>query len=166
MNRNFNRLLVAAAAFATFAGALFAQQTAPATTTKQYVFPNKGQSSEQQKKDVADCEAWATTETGFDPTKPIVHETPAPPPQGSTGRSMVRGAAAGYIIGDIANDEGGEGAAIGAAVGAVSGSRRKRQGQQAQAADQQAFEQQVAAMKNEHTKARAVCLEAKGYTVK
>jgi hypothetical protein len=147
--------------------AIFAQ------SSKQYVFPAKGQTEQQQASDEAACAKWATGETGFDPANPPVYKAPAPPPpppQGSAARSAVRGAAAGYIIGDIANDEGGEGAAIGAVVGAGS-ARRKQQGaaqasQQQAAADKAAFDQKVAGMKQEWSKARAACLEAKGYTVK
>ncbi|MFA6957287.1 MAG: glycine zipper domain-containing protein [Thermoanaerobaculia bacterium] len=147
--------------------ALFAQ------SSKQYVFPAKGQSEQQQASDESACAKWATGETGFDPANPPVYKAPPPPPppqQGAGARGAVRGAAAGYIIGDIANDEGGEGAAIGAVVGATS-ARRKQQGaaqasQQQASADKAAFDQKVAASKQEWSKARAACLEAKGYTVK
>lgn len=156
--------------------ALFALGLATAAfaqSAKQYVFPAKGQTAEQQQKDEAACGKWATGETGYDPANPPVYKAPPPPPpppQGSAARGAVRGAAAGYIIGDLANDEGGEGAAIGAVVGATS-SRRKQQGaaqasQQQASADKAAFDQKVAAAKQEWSKARAACLEAKGYTVK
>lgn len=147
--------------------------TAYAQSSKQYVFPAKGQSAEQQQKDESACGKWATGETGYDPANPPVYKAPPPPPpppQGSAARAAVKGAAAGYIIGDLANDEGGEGAAIGAVVGA-SRSRRSQQGaaqasQQQASAEKQAFDQKVAAQKQEWSKARAACLEAKGYTVK
>jgi len=147
--------------------AIFAQ------SSKQYVFPAKGQTEQQQATDEASCGKWATGETKFDPANPPVYQAPPPPPpppQGSAARSAVKGAAAGYIIGDIANDEGGEGAAIGAVVG-VASSRRRQAGaaqasQQQASADKAAFDQKVAAAKQEWSKARAACLEAKGYTVK
>jgi hypothetical protein len=168
MNRRYLRLVVGMIVLFCVGGTLMAQ-----TTTKQYVFPAKGQSAEQQSKDVAGCDAWAKTETGFDPAKPPVYQAPPPPPpppKGSALRGAARGAAAGYIVGDIANDEGGEGAAIGAVVGAARSSRGNQQAAQASsqqaAAQQQAFNDKVAAMNAEYSKARSACLEAKGYTVK
>lgn len=150
------------------AGAAVAQ-----TATKQYVFPAKDQTPEQQAKDEKACADWAKKETSFDPANPPAPPQTAPPPQqakGSTGRSAVRGAATGYIIGDLANDEGGEGAAIGAVVGAASSNRRNKAAQQnaqqqQQAANQQ-YQQTLAKLQGEYDKARAACLEAKGYTVK
>ena len=167
MNRIEIRLALIAVFVLGLTATLFGQ------SSKQYVFPAKGQTPEQQQKDESACGKWASGETGFDPANPPVYKAPAPPPpppQGSTARGAVRGAAAGYIIGDLANDEGGEGAAIGAVVGA-SRSRRAQQGaaqasQQQASADKAAFDQKVAAAKQEWSKARAACLEAKGYTVK
>jgi hypothetical protein len=152
---------------------------AASTSQKQYVFPAKGQSPETQKKDEADCGNWAVKETGFNPATPPPppqkqSAPPPPPPQGSTAQGAVRGAAAGYIIGDLANDEGGEGAAIGAVVGA-SRSRRKSQAAQSFAVQQteaqykaalDKYNADLAAKQSEYSKARAACLEAKGYTVK
>jgi len=166
MDRGF-RLAVIAMFVLGMTAAVFAQ------SSKQYVFPAKGQSEQQQASDESACAKWATKETGFDPANPPVYKAPPPPPpppQGSAMAGAVKGAAAGYIIGDLANDEGGEGAAIGAVVGA-SRSRRKQAGaaqasQQQASADKAAFDQKVAAQKQEWSKARAACLEAKGYTVK
>ena len=38
-------------------------------TAQQYVYPQKGQSAEQQKKDEYECHGWAVKQTGFDPTR-------------------------------------------------------------------------------------------------
>ena len=51
------RAITTLAIAASIAGAAYAQQ---------YVFPAKGQSPEQQKKDESDCHAWAVGQTGFD----------------------------------------------------------------------------------------------------
>ena len=122
----------------------------------QYVYPSKGQSPEQQHKDQGECHVWAVQQTGFDPGA-----APAPAPSG-TGRAVVggaaRGAAVGAIGGAIAGDAG-KGAAIGAATGGVlGGARSRRQTQAAQSA--QAGAQQA------YQRARAACLEGRGYTVK
>jgi hypothetical protein len=34
-----------------------------------YIYPSKGQSSEQQDKDRYECHRWAVQQTGFDPSK-------------------------------------------------------------------------------------------------
>lgn len=168
---------------ATPAMPALAQSTSAPALPKQYIFPAKDQTPEQQQKDEKACGTWATDESGFDPAKP-----PAPPPppqpgqvqqpqQASAGRTAVKGAAAGYIIGDLANDEGGEGAAIGAAVGVASARRKNKGAQQAAQSQQQGIDQQYQQQLNQYNanlkadqeeflKARTACLEAKGYTVK
>src|SRR5690348_12006831 len=42
---------------------------APSVTAQQIVYPAKGQSAQQQKKDEAECGQWATQNTGIDPAK-------------------------------------------------------------------------------------------------
>jgi hypothetical protein len=133
-----------------------------------YVYPAKGQSQNQQKKDEYECYVWAIDQSGIDPLN--TPKVQAPPPQsGPTGGAVVgaaKGAAAGAAIGAIAGDAG-KGAAIGATAGAMRG---RQQGKQAQAqANQQAQAQasaQEQAMKDSFKKALSVCLEGKGYTIK
>ncbi len=68
-------------------------------------------------------------------------------------------------IGAIAGNTG-KGAAIGAVAGAAGGGARQRQQQkQQEAANQQARTQQQAQI-DKYNKAKAVCLEGRGYTVK
>ena len=38
---------------------------------QQYVYPAKGQSPDQQKKDESACYQWAVQQTGIDPSKPV-----------------------------------------------------------------------------------------------
>jgi hypothetical protein len=131
---------------------------------QQYVYPSKGQSPDQQKKDESECNGWAKQQSGFDPSKP-----PPPPPAsapttatGSTPGAGVRGAAGGAIVGGIAGDAG-----AGAAAGAVmarSSSRRANAQQQQAASSQQAANE--SAGQASFAKARAVCLEGRGYSVK
>jgi len=132
---------------------------------QQFVYPAKGQSPAQQKKDEAECHQWAVGKTGVDPAKPQQQAAaPAQPttPSGTTPGAGVRGAARGAVIGGIAGDAG-----AGAAAGAVAGrgqSRRDNRNQQQQAAAQQ---QQAQSSQNAaYAKARAACLEGRGYTVK
>ena len=82
-----------------------------------YIYPNKGQSQQQQSKDRYECHTWAVQQTGFDPTKPQTAQAPsAPPPGKPVVKGAVRGAAVGAVGGAIAGDAG-TGAAAGAAVG-------------------------------------------------
>jgi hypothetical protein len=133
-----------------------------------FVYPAKGQSQQQQKKDEYECYVWAIEQSGIDPLN--TPKTQAAPAQtGPTGGAVVgaaKGAAAGAAIGAIAGDAG-KGAAIGAVAGGLSGRRQGKMGQQQ--ANQQAQAQASATdaqMKETFQKAFSVCLEGKGYTIK
>jgi hypothetical protein len=135
------------------------------TAAQQYVYPAKGQSPQQQKSDEAACYTWAVQQTGFDPAKAAPQQQAAKPPTTATGTTPgagVRGAAGGAVVGAIAGDAG-AGAGAGAVV-ARSASRR----QNAAAAQQQQQQQQTATTQQQtaFAKARAACLEGRGYTVK
>jgi hypothetical protein len=142
---------------AAFIGCAFAQQ---------FVYPAKGQTPEQQKKDEAACHQWAVGQSKYDPANPPPPPQAAKPPTTATGTTPgagLKGAAAGAVVGEIAGGNASSGAAAGAVV-ARSASRRRNaaaaeQGQQ-QAAQQQQAGQQA------YQKARAACLEGKGYTIK
>ena len=132
-----------------------------------YVFPSKGQSKQQQKKDEFDCYNWAVEQSGIDPLN--LPKVEAPPPQtGPTGGAIVggaKGAAAGAAIGAIAGDAG-KGAAIGAVAGGLAG---RKQGQQAQAQQNQKAQASAdaanQAISDSFKKAFSVCMEGKGYTI-
>jgi hypothetical protein len=129
-----------------------------------YVFPNKGQSPQQQATDQAACQTWAQQQTGYNPMAP-----PPPPPaeaqRGGLVRGAARGAAVGAAVGAIAGDAG-KGAAMGAAGGGLMGGmRRADQRREQDAAAQNAQAQQQQANAN-YMRAFAACMEGKGYTVK
>jgi hypothetical protein len=151
----------------------------PQGAPPQIVYPGKNQTPEQQAKDEGECHAWSVKSTGIDPAAPPPAVAAPPPaqaaaPQGQRARGAVRGAAAGAVIGEIASNDADEGAKIGAVAGVMAGGRQKRQ-QQAQAqqqnanaqtqAQQQAAAAQAARM-DTFNRARAACLEGKGYVVK
>lgn len=135
---------------------------------KLYVFPAKGQSKQQQKKDEFECYKWAVEQSGIDPLDlPKVEAAPVQSgPTGGAVKGAAKGAAAGVAIGAIAGDAG-KGAAIGAAAGAMAG---RRAGKQAQSQQNQQAQANVAAseqeMKDSFKKAFSVCIEGKGYTIK
>jgi hypothetical protein len=130
------------------------------------IYPAKGQSAAQQKKDEGECYTWAKGQTGYDPAQA---SQSAPPPQQPVGGERVQGAARGALggaaIGAIAGDAG-KGAAIGAVAGTMAGGARQRQKQSAnqQAAAEQ--QQATAAQQQGFQKAYAACFEGRGYTVK
>ena len=126
---------------------------------QQYVYPAKGQSAQQQKKDESACHSWAVQQTGVDPTKAQAAAAPPTTATGTTRGAGVRGAARGAVVGEVVGGDAGTGAAVGA-VAARGQSRRQNAAaqQQAQAANQQ--------QNQAYGNARAACLEGKGYTVK
>ena len=132
---------------------------------QQFVYPAKGQSPEQQKKDEGECHIWAVQQSKYDPTKPPQQTAAAKPPTTATGTTPgagMRGAARGAVVGGIAGDAG-----AGAAAGAVAARSQSRRQNAAQAQQQQqaATQQQQAGMAT-YQKARSACLEGRGYTVK
>ncbi len=155
-----NRVLPRLAALATVLGAALAL-TSTVAAQQQFIYPAKGQSAEQQKKDEYECHQWAVQQTGFDPTKPA--STPSTAPPKAAKGSAVKGAVAGAVVGEVASDNAGAGAAAGAVAGrAASRSQAAAQAQQQQQAAAQQTQQQQAT----YTRARAACLEGRGYTVK
>lgn len=134
-------------------------------SAQQFVYPAKGQSPQQQKKDEGECHVWAVQQSGFDPASPPQQQAAASPqttPTGTTPGAGARGAARGAVVGGIAGDAG-AGAAAGAAAARAQSRRQNAQAgqQQQQAATQQSQQQQAG-----YAKARAACLEGRGYTVK
>jgi hypothetical protein len=133
---------------------------------QQFVYPAKGQSAQQQKSDEAACYSWAVQQSGFDPAKPPPQQAAAKPPTTATGTTPgagMRGAARGAVVGEVVGGDAGAGAAAGA-VAARGQSRRQNA-----AAAQQGQQQQQAASQQQQTafaKARAACLEGRGYSVK
>jgi len=134
---------------------------------QQFVYPAKGQTPEQQKSDEAACYSWAVQQSGFDPANPAPQQQAATAPKTPTGATPgagARGAARGAVVGEIA---GGENTGTAAAAGAVAARGQSRR-QNAAAAQQSQQQQQAGAQQQQQgfAKARAACLEGRGYTVK
>jgi hypothetical protein len=118
------------------------------------IYPQRGQSPQQQQQDRFECHQFAVQQTGFDPTMGAAHT--AAPTTGAVG-GAARGAALGAIGGAIGGDAG-RGAAIGAGTGAAFGAlRRNRQIRDSQ----QAANTQADAF----NRALGACLTGRGYTV-
>lgn len=133
---------------------------------QQYVYPAKGQTPQQQQADEATCYSWAVKQSGFDPAKPPPPQQAAKPPTTATGTTPgagARGAVRGAVVGEIVGGDAGTGAAAGA-VAARGQSRRQNA-----AAANSAKQQQAAATQQQQagfSRARAACLEGRGYTIK
>ena len=180
--------IVAILVVALAAAGVLAQTSQPtgqktlAATLGVFVYPAKGQTTEQQSQHEVECYNWAVQNTGTDPfdlgkqaqqqqqqadqAKAQVNEAG----KGAGARGAVGGAAAGALVGEIVNDDPGKGAAWGAAAGAIGARRQRRRAQQSakgeideqSARAQQSTERQM----SDFRKAFGVCLEAKEYMVK
>jgi Glycine-zipper domain len=140
-------------------------------TGQTYIYPDKGQSPQQEQNDKAQCYTWAVQQSGFDPANPRVPSAPPPvasAPQGGAFRGAAGGAALGAVGGAIGGNAG-EGAAIGAATGALfGGMRRRRWAEQQQYQQQTYLEQQQAALnqgRSNFNRAFGVCMTGRGYSV-
>ena len=135
-------------------GALAAPLAGRAIAAGVFVYPQKGQSPEQQNRDSYECYNWAKAQSGVDPGQP---PPPAQPGQyaGRTVGGAARGAAMGAAVGGIAGNAG-KGAAAGAVVGGVRGRQRAAA----------AHQQQQAETRNAYDRAFAACMEGRGYTVR
>jgi hypothetical protein len=144
---------------------VLAATASTALAQKPIVYPAKGQSAQQQKKDDGECLAWAKTNTGIDPavaSQPAPQQTGPAVGGGERVRGAAKGAVGGAVIGGIAGDAG-TGAGIGAAAGTMAGGARARQNQKAQ--NQQAQQQQQNALST-YYRAYGACMEGRGYTIK
>jgi hypothetical protein len=66
--------------------AMAACLSCPASVTaKVFVYPQKGQSTEQQKKDSYECYEWAKTQSGVDPSAAPAPSSGRPGPPGPNG---------------------------------------------------------------------------------
>jgi len=141
---------------AVFAASAWAQQL--------FIYPQRGQSPEQQQRDRFECHQWAVQQTGFDPMMGAPPPPPTPAPTTGAVRGAARGAALGAVGGAIGGNAG-RGAAIGAGTGAVFGTMR-RNDQIRQAESQQwAHAGQVGQQRDSFDRAVRTCLSGRGYTV-
>ena len=146
--------------------ALVGLALAPAAAQQMYVYPAQNQSPDQQNRDQYECHQWSVQQTGVDPTTQSV--AGAPPPQGGTQASPLRGAAGGAAVGAVGGaiaGDAGKGAAIGAATGALIGGFRRRDQEKRQEQQRREYEQQQAQAIGAYNRALATCLRGRGYTV-
>lgn len=142
--------------------AVFIGTTAFAQTNAPIVYPNQGQSTEQQATDESECRAWAQQQTGFTGQAPMQMTQAAP--RGQIVGGAARGAAVGAVGGAIGDDTG-KGAAIGAGVGATAGLLRRGRASRQQAAANQQSQAAYQASLDQYFRAFGVCMSGRGYSV-
>jgi hypothetical protein len=147
----------------------------PAGAAELVIYPAKGQSPEQQKKDKSECYTWAMEDTGFDPVnteappKTITTELPKEKVVGSG--AMVRGAAGGAAVGAVTGaimGDAGKGAAAGAAGGAlIGGMRKRREVKNAPTSESHTNPEytEYAAARDKFNRAVKACMSGRGYGV-
>src|SRR5262245_64663204 len=87
----------------------------PPPVAKPYIYPNRGQTAQQEEFDRGQCYSWAVQQSGFDPANPRVASGPPPAPGAPQG-GLFRGAAGGAAVGAVGGASGGQ-----AGVGGGSG---------------------------------------------
>src|SRR5215467_5341962 len=150
-------VLTAALVSAIFVAAVWAEQL--------FIYPQRGQSQQQQQQDRFECHQWAVQQTGFDPTMTMAMPPPAaPPPRSSALGGAMTGAAVGALGGAIGGNAG-RGAAIGAGAGALFGQFRRNEEIRNADAQQMGQMQQTNWQRDAYNRALAACLSGRGYTV-
>ena len=133
-----------------------------------FIYPQKGQSAEQQDKDKYECYNWAKTNSGFDPM--AAPTTSAPPPRTEEKKyGALKGAAIGAVGGKVLGDSKKTTRRAAAAGGLLGGVRQHQHNsrEQQRVDDWERREaSNYANNRNNYNRAYAACLEGRGYTVK
>jgi hypothetical protein len=109
---------------------LVAATFAASASAQSFVYPAKGQSEQQQKKDEGQCHTWAVKQSKYDPANPPKPAQTAQAPATATGTTPgagARGAVRGAVVGEAVGGDARTGAAAGA-VAARGQSRRPERG--------------------------------------
>ena len=129
-----------------------------------FVFPNDGQSQDQQDMDTFQCQRAATDRSGFDPMATPTATTRAPEQQGGVVGGAARGALLGTAIG-AATGNTRQGLRAGAAGGGVIGGMRRADSNQQQANWEREQAANYQRQRNNWNRAFTACMESRGYTV-
>ena len=128
------------------------------------IYPQKGQSPQQQQQDQGECHVWAMQQSGYNPSAPGAPPPPPPPQGGGALSGAAKGAAVGAVGGAIGGNAG-KGAAIGAGAGAVFGTMRRNNENRQYQAQVSAQQQQTSGLQANYNRALAACMSGRGYTV-
>ncbi len=159
----YARVLISAAAAVASASVAFAAEDLSALR----VDPQRGQSTDQLRRDRYECHNWAVEQTGQTPIAPSEDGSDQPSDAKAEKRAerasrALLGAAIGSVVGGVAgsgrgwrheNDAVLTGAAVGAGVGAATAGKARDKGKA------------EAQPPSEYLRALSACLEGRGYTV-
>ena len=152
-------------------------QTTRRQVTDLVLYPLRGQSQDQQRRDRYECHQWAIDESGFDPATMSQAPTAVPrvEPSPPAGTGVVQGTMTGAVLGAVVSGprHGGEGAVVGAVIGAIAGasSDAARQAQADRVEDAYAQraavrDQAYAEKESRYRRAIEACLDGRGYQVR
>ena len=126
-----------------------------------YIYPNKGQSIQQQTTDIAACKAWASSQTGY--YMNVQHIAP----QVQKGGEVAKGVTVGSLLGLIfAPVTGGASIAVGAVVGGAVGVGKRAQKDQVNRQSRQIVAATTAVQMADFKRAATACMNARGYTIR
>jgi hypothetical protein len=137
---------------------------ASAQASRPYTYPSKGQTQEQQGRDKYECNQWAVSQSGFDPSNPSPASTSSQQAQGQAGGGAARGAAVGAIGGAMEGDPGAR-AASGTARGGLFGAIRRRRKRNEAEKEQERAQTESASGLESYNRAFAACMQGRGYAV-
>jgi hypothetical protein len=130
-----------------------------------YVFPNDGQSQDQQDQDEFQCQRDATNRSGFDPMA-VPRASSAPPKQeGGVVGGAARGALLGGAIGAVTGNTK-KGLKTGAVGGGVLGGMQRAESNKQQEDWARRETENYQRQRNNWNRAFIACMEARGYTVR
>lgn len=142
------------------------------------IYPARGQSDEQLRRDRFECYRWAADQSRFDPARSLARLPPPPPPRvepvppsgAGTATGVIAGAALGAAVSNTHHSA--EGAAVGALlggiVGAASDAAREAEARriEGELAAQAARAPRLDGRAEAYRRAFAACLEGRGYSVR
>lgn len=130
-----------------------------------FVFPNDGQSQDQQDQDEFQCQRDARNRTGFDPMATPRARTAAPEQQGGVVGGAARGALLGGAIGAVTGNTS-QGLRAGAAGGGILGGMRRADSNRQQDDWVRQETENYQRQRSNWNRAFIACMEARGYTVR
>jgi hypothetical protein len=149
-------------------GLLALTVTGQAGSQDVFIYPQKGQSAEQQNKDEYECYQWARENSGFDPMAAPATSSPRPRTQ-EKSHGALKGAGVGVVGGALLGSSSKTTRRAAAAGGLIGGVRQHQHNSREQQRVDDWEQRETSAYANNrsnYNRAYAACLEGRGYTVK
>ena len=149
-------------------GLLALAVTGQAGSQDVFIYPQKGQSAEQQSKDEYECYQWARENSGFDPMAAPTTGSPRPQTQ-EKSHGILKGAGVGAVGGALLGSSSKTTRRAAAAGGLIGGVRQHQHNSREQQRVDDWEQREASAYANNrsnYNRAYAACLEGRGYTVK